>query len=394
MALDRMWLPLGTLVCAAALPFLAAPTTAQGQDRDQERARTDVEACPLCDAGAELVARFGLREAASPVRERPGWAPPVRIVTTWGEEIASILRAVAPNAEVITVSEIDAVPGVIGDADIFFGGCRSAIVEAAENLKWIQIGSAGAEGCARIPELQERGILVTNMQRIYGAQIAEHAIAMMFGLARQLPRWAEEQVAGGWEPVPSEFDEDGFWEIGGKTMLVVGLGGIGTEVAQRAHGLGMRVIATRNSRREGPDYVEYVGLAHEVLELAARADVVVNAAPLTPDTRGMFDAEFFATMKETAVFINVGRGASAVTADLVAALESGEISGAGLDVTDPEPLPSRHPLWSMPNVILTPHIAASTDRFNERFGILLAENLRRYVAGDPMLSVVNLARGY
>ncbi len=274
------------------------------------------------------------------------------------------------------------------------GPCRSAIIEAADNLKWVQIGSAGAESCAGIPELAERDVLVTNMQRIYGAQIAEHAISLMFGLARQLPRWAGEQVAGGWESVPSEFDEDGFWEISGKTMLVVGLGGIGTEVAQRAHGLGMRVVATRNSRREGPDYVEYVGLAHEVLELAANADVVVNAAPLTPDTRGMFDAEFFATMKESAVFINVGRGASAVTADLVAALESGAIAGAGLDVTDPEPLPPGHPLWSMRNVILTPHIAASTDRFNERFGIMIAENLRRYVAGEAMLSVVNLARGY
>ena len=156
----------------------------------------------------------------------------------------------------------------------------------------------------------------------------------------------------------------------------------------------MRVQATRNSRREGPEFVEYVGLAHEVVELAANADVVVNATPLTPATRGMFDAAFFSAMKETAYFVNVGRGESVVTADLVTALEEGTIAGAGLDVTDPEPLPSGHPLWRMPNVILTPHIAGGSDLLGGRVLALLVENLRRYTRGDPMLSVVDVARGY
>jgi phosphoglycerate dehydrogenase-like enzyme len=140
--------------------------------------------------------------------------------------------------------------------------------------------------------------------------------------------------------------------------------------------------------------VEYVGLADEYRTLAADADVVVNATPLTPDTRGMFDAGFFAAMKDTAYFINIGRGESVVTADLTAALQAGEIAGAGLDVTDPEPLPPGHPLWSMRNVIITPHIATSSDLRSERTITLVAENLRRYLRGDPMLSVVDLERGY
>jgi phosphoglycerate dehydrogenase-like enzyme len=156
----------------------------------------------------------------------------------------------------------------------------------------------------------------------------------------------------------------------------------------------MRVIATRGSRREGPDYVEYVGLADEVSKLAAQADVVINTAPLTDRTRGMFNAELFAKMKPTAYFVSVGRGASTVTADLVAALGKGELAGAGLDVTDPEPLPEGHPLWSMPRVIITPHTAGRSDKSRDRLFLLVQENLRRYVAGEPMLSVVDIERGY
>ena len=163
---------------------------------------------------------------------------------------------------------------------------------------------------------------------------------------------------------------------------------------RRAHGLGMRVIATRGSRREGPDYVEYVGLSHEALELARRADVVVNAAPLTATTRGMFNAAFFEAMKPSAYFISVGRGGSTVTADLVAALRQGHIAGAGLDVVDPEPLPEGHELWGMPRVIITPHVAGRSRESLQRISALVAENLRRYVAGEPLLSVVNIQKGY
>jgi phosphoglycerate dehydrogenase-like enzyme len=156
----------------------------------------------------------------------------------------------------------------------------------------------------------------------------------------------------------------------------------------------MRVIATRASGRAGPDYVSYVGLPDELLKLAAEADFVVNTAPLTAATTGMFDAKFFAAVKPGAFFVNVGRGRSVVQTDLIAALRSGRLGGAGLDVTDPEPLPADSPLWQLPNVIITPHVSASSDLGAEaRFAIAI-ENLRRYVAGERMLSVVDVAQGY
>jgi phosphoglycerate dehydrogenase-like enzyme len=182
--------------------------------------------------------------------------------------------------------------------------------------------------------------------------------------------------------------------VDGKTMLVVGLGGIGSEVAKRAHALGMKVTATRASGRTGPQFVSYVGLPDELLKLASEADFVVNTAPLTAQTTGIFDAAFFAKMKPSAYFINVARGRSVVTSALVDALNSKKIAGAGLDVTDPEPLPPDHPLWKAPNVIITPHVANDSDLGYEAQVKVVQENLRRYLAGEKMLSVVDVSKGY
>jgi phosphoglycerate dehydrogenase-like enzyme len=350
----------------------------------------------ICVAAAELVERFELREGAAPVRERAGWERPKKIVVA-DVPLADYLRSAVPGVEIVGVPGLRNYSGmaeVVGGADVLIGLCTPEIVARGTNLKWIQLLNAGADSCATIPAVAERGILVTNLQRIQGPHMAEHAIAMLMSLARALPVYAAEQNTGAFTRGFRETRAERPIEIEGKTLLVVGLGGIGTEVAKRAHGLGMRVIATRNSRREGPDYVEYVGLADEYRALAARADVVVNATPLTPETRGMFDERFFAAMKDGAFFINIGRGESVVTADLTAALQAGRIGGAGLDVTDPEPLPPAHPLWSMSNVIITPHIATSSDFRSERTFTLVVENVRRYVRGDAVLSVVDLAAGY
>lgn len=150
----------------------------------------------------------------------------------------------------------------------------------------------------------------------------------------------------------------------------------------------------RGSRREGPPYVEYVGLGHEAIELARQADVVVNTAPLTDSTRDMFDHAFFAAMKPSAYFINMGRGKSTVTDDLVAALQTGQIAGAALDVTEPEPLPQDHELWRTPRVIITPPTAGQSEMTIKRLKTLVEENLRRYVAGERLLSTVDVAKGY
>ena len=371
---------------AAVAASLALTTPAAAQDRS---------ACPNCEAGAALINRYGLEEAATPVRERPGWAPPRRIVTI-DTTAARLIRAAAPDAEVYVLPDPEA-QAMLAEADVFVGLCDAAILEAAPNLRWVHAVNAGVEVCASVPSLRERNVLVTNGQRLSGPQIAEHTLAMILAFARGLPKYTTEQRAGRWTAefgAPETVLNAGHWELDGKTVLIAGLGGIGTEIARRANALGMRVIATRSSRREGPDFVDYVGLAHEVHQLAAQADVVVSAVPLTPETAGTFDAAFFRAMKESAYFINVSRGETAVTDDLVDALREGRIAGAGLDVTDPEPLPPGHPLWSMPNVILTPHIAAASDVFFETIVTLAVENVRRYAAGEPMISVVNLARGY
>jgi len=358
----------------------------------RERVEADrVAECPNC--AADLIDRLGLREAPTPVRERPGWSPPQTVVVFGNEDLLERLRAVAPGVvEIVDGNDSTALARSLGEADAVIGACWPDLVSAGTSLEWIQLPSAGAERCVNIPEIKERGILITNAQRLYGPEIAEHVIAMLFAFSRGLYRYIPVQQDGAWSR--GLLDRSQLWELEGRTLLVVGLGGIGTEVAWRADALGMRVLATRRSSREGPEFVDYVGTADELMDLARQADVVVNTAPLTPETSGLFDSEFFAAMRPTAYFINVGRGKSVVTADLVSALESGAIAGAGLDVTDPEPLPSGHPLWRLPNVIITPHMSGMSDGAAERLYTLMEENLRRYLAGERMLSVVNVERGY
>jgi phosphoglycerate dehydrogenase-like enzyme len=244
-----------------------------------------------------------------------------------------------------------------------------------------------------VEKIQSGKVILTNGQRIGSPAIAEHSIALMMMLMRGLDIHYARQEEGVWQRDVGN-PENTFIELSGRTALVLGLGGIGTQVAKRAHALGMRVLATRGSRREGPDYVEYVGLSDETNTLAKQADVVINTLPLTERTRGMLDSDFFQSMKPSAYYINVGRGATTVTDDLVAALQKGELAGAGLDVVDPEPLPAGHPLWSMPRVIITPHTAGRSDRSIQRLFMLVGENLKRYVAGDALLSVVDPRRGY
>ena len=215
---------------------------------------------------------------------------------------------------------------------------------------------------------------------------------MILILARGYHIYRDNQIEKNWQrrAIPLSANR----EIQGQTLLVTGLGGIGEGVARRAHALGMRVIATRNSSRTGPEYVEYVGLANELLELTRQADFIVNTLPLTGTTTGIFDADFFKTMKDTAYFITVGRGKSVVTSDLIAALEAGELAGAALDVLEQEPLPVDSPLWGMKNVIITPHVAGTTRDSRQRSVVIIRENLRRYVNGEPMLNVVDKVKGY
>jgi phosphoglycerate dehydrogenase-like enzyme len=339
---------------------------------------------------AELIDKLGLHVADQPVRNRPGWRPPrVVLINKEMEELLPALKQAAPGAKLIELSA--ATPKEIAAADATIGVCSTEVLAQAKQLQWIQWPAAGVDRCVQQPALHERHLLLTNLQRTMGPSMAEHVLGMMLALSRHFEYFMRQQQEAHWareDATPQLAD------LEGKTVLVVGLGGIGTEVARRAHALGMHVVATRASGRSGPDFVSYVGLPDELLKLAKDADFVVNCAPLTRETTGIFNREFFATLKPGAYFISVGRGRSTATADLIDALKSGRLVGAGLDVTDPEPLPADSPLWHLPNVIITPHVSADTAVSQEQRNAVLVENLRRYAAGEPMLSVVDIERGY
>jgi len=376
----------GILILATGLLFALSSVSADTLPKQtQEPATTAVQA---------MIEEHGLRESPIAARDLAGWSRPEKVVVRLLKpEHISALQSVAPGVEIIAVQSASEAEEVIAGAQVLIGYCNEKILSKGHQLHWVQVYTAGVDRCVPNPGMKEGNILLTNGQRIASPALAEHAIALMMALVRGLDLYHAQQLKQTWQS-NAGMERGDFMELDGRTVLVVGLGGIGTQTAKKAHGLGMRVIATRGSRREGPAYVEYVGLADEAVTLAARADVVINTAPLTAQTRGMFNAEFFAAMKPTAYFINVARGASVVTDDLVAALKNGDIAGAGLDVTDPEPLPGGHPLWSIPRVLITPHMAGRSDRGRDRLFLLVQENLRRYVAGEPMLSVVDIERGY
>ena len=338
-----------------------------------------------------LIEDAGLREGPVASRDLPGWRPPQKLVVRDTGDLVAELQKDFPGVDFVAAPSVEAARSAAPDADAIIGYCSDDIVAAADDVVWIQIFSAGAERCLSVEDVASGRILLTNMQKMASPVIGEHAVAMMLSLTRGLTQQAKTMPEGDWNR--SVGDEIGMMSVDGKTALIVGLGGIGRAAAKRAAALGMRVIATRNSSRSGPDYVEYVGLSDELLELAARADVVINALPLTAETTGLFDEAFFDAVKPGVFFVNVARGASVVTDDLVAALGDGRVAGAGLDVTDPEPLPVDHPLWRMPNVIITPHIAWYGNN-RERQTTLARENIRRFIAGDALLNVVDPNRGY
>jgi len=336
----------------------------------------------------ELIEQTGIEEGDVALRDMPGWREPKKIVMPDVGLSRDELRALLPGIEVVIArSTVDNVKG----ADAVVSSCNREIIDAAEDAIWVQVFSAGVDRCVGADRIADGSAVLTNMQKMSAPVIGEHVVALALSLARKVPQFARNMPTGEWHR-DSDLS-DGMMSVTDKTMLVIGLGGIGTEAARRAAALGMRVTGTRRSSREGPDFVAYVGLSEERFKLAAEADFIVNALPLTPETTGLLDAEFFKAAKRGAYVINVGRGPTIVTNDLVAALESGQLAGAGLDVTDPEPLPADHPLWQMDNVIITPHVSGR-DSNRARHLILFGENLRRFAAGDALLNVVDPERGY
>lgn len=354
------------------------------------------------DQGIETLMRdLGIRESRMASRDMPGWVRPSKISIFVSAEMPSSgpgsedwFRAVADGVKVDFIHAADggAYWAQLRDSNVYLGWCNARAITAYDRLDYMHIFSAGMDRCTSIPGLVEANPITTNSAKAASETIAEHSIALMLALTRNLHFHHRAQIEGAWRK--QNPDAPPAVTVQGMTLLVLGLGGIGSQVARRAHDLGMHVTGTRNSSRSGPDYVDYVGLSNEMEALAANADVVVNALPLTTATRGIVNASFFAAMKQGAYYISVGRGKTTDTNALVAALESGKLHGAGLDVTDPEPLPRGHPLWSLPNVLITPHSSSSSARSRRNTLIIARENLRRYVRGDKLLNLVDLARGY
>ena len=338
-----------------------------------------------------LIEDAGLREGPVAMRDTDSWRKPEKIVvrSDWG--LIDTLRQAFPHVEFVEAASAEDAIAAVPGADAIIGWCSESVIGASDQLLWVQVGSSGVERCMDTSRIVDGSVILTNMQKMASPVIGEHAVAMMLSLARGLPQQARRMESGEWDRFVA--DDVRMMSVDGKTLLVTGLGGIGTAAARRASGLGMRVLATRNSSREGPDFVDYVGLADELHALAEQADVVINALPLTPATQGLFDDAFFNAAKPGLIFVNVARGGSVVTDDLVAALEDGRVRAAGLDVTDPEPLPADHPLWQMENVIITPHIAWYGSS-QERDMALANENVRRFLNGDALLNVVDPERGY
>jgi cyclase len=353
----------------------------------------------------DLVEDFGIYEGPSPTKKDEGWAAPKKIVVL--DLMPARLRElklIAPDVFFIPVkSAAEAAKEAVG-ADAVLGYCTSDIVKANSKLGWIQVGHAGVEKDL-VPELVKSDITLTNTARLYGPNVADQAMALLLaltrGLAPELHRLAGPMPSGiplsgnglaRWKKLK---DESQAQELHGKTMLVVGMGGIGTQIARRAEAFGMRVMAVDpNEAIIKPAFVFSLDRPAKMLELLPKADVVVLACPLTKDTKGMFGKAQFGAMKKSAYFINIARGGLMNRDALDEALKKKKIAGAGLDVTDPEPLPDGDPLWWMPNVVISPHIGGQSDGARDRAWRLFRENVRRFVAGEPLLCVVNKSKGY
>jgi phosphoglycerate dehydrogenase-like enzyme len=298
------------------------------------------------------------------------------------------LKELAGDVTYETAStEAEALPR-IGDADAFFGTITPKLLDSAKHLQWIQTPMAGLESYF-FPALIEHAAVVTNMRGIFHDMIPDHVMTFILCFARDMHTAVRRQLERKWAPRDLKVVH-----LPGATLGIVGLGGIGYGVAQRAAPHGMRIIAVDPRREEKPAEVAELWGSDRLDDLLAQSDFVALCAPETPETRGLFDASKFAKMKPTAFFINIGRGRVVQLDPLVAALREKRIAGAALDVFEQEPLPADHPLWGMENVILTPHTAGFSAHEEDRRLEVLAENVKRFVAGQPLHNVVDKAGGY
>jgi len=302
------------------------------------------------------------------------------------------ILSVSPEVQVRKESKDSVLIDAISEAEILFtGNANIEMIKAAPKLRWIHSWGAGVDRLLSIPEVARGSVILTNSSGIHSIPISEHVIALMLIFARKLKEFILFQNDGVWH-VPDEtyiFDE-----LKGKTVGIVGLGSIGSEIAKKAKCFGMTVIATRRTTTAKPPFVDELLPSYDLKRLLKKSDFVVISAPLTLKTKGMIGAQEFTNMKRTAYIINIARGGIIQQNELISALKQKKIAGAGLDVFETEPLQPNSDLWHMKNVIITPHVAGETVHYYERTTKIFCENLRRYINKTPLINIVDKKVGY
>ncbi len=318
----------------------------------------------------------------------------VLVLPDWAAQFCDALKQRHPEIELV-ISESDAdADQHIKDAEVLFGYPTAQQFDSASALKWIQTLDAGMEGLfAPVPQVADSDVIVTNARGAGAPMIGEHALAMMFALARQFPRFFEDKANGKW-------DQDGALEcveyLGDKTVGIVGLGKSGREAAWRCKAMGMKVIAVDREPVDADPIVEFVWTLDRLPDLLKQSDYVVVTAPFSPASANMLGKAEFEVMRSSARLIVTSRGRVFDNAALAEALRNGTIAGAALDSVNPEPLPADSELWSAPNLIITPHIAGNAEQImlDRRTFDIFEENLGRYLGGQPLINVVDKAKQY
>jgi phosphoglycerate dehydrogenase-like enzyme len=309
------------------------------------------------------------------------------VVIGMGENVAAELRKTAPANILISVPAQGQIGAELADADgLITPQFTREMLPAAKRLKWVQILNAGVEDAA--PLLKGTDITLTSLKVTLGPEVADHAMALLLSLTRGLYQTIPTRK---WE-TPRGVRQ--MTELNGKTAVIVGVGGVGTQIAIRANGFGMIVIGVDPKDAAPPAFIKQMVKPNQMDSVLPQADVVFITVPETPTTKGMIGATQFKEMKKGAYFIAISRGTVYSMDALVDAMTSQHLGGAGLDVTDPEPLPSTHPIWKFENVVITPHIAGASDVSFNRVLDLLKENIRHFGAGEPLVNVIDKEKGY
>jgi phosphoglycerate dehydrogenase-like enzyme len=312
------------------------------------------------------------------------------VATGLGASLISEFQKAAPGATFVVgdVKNPATLASQVADADAILGTISPELFRAAKKLKWVHIFSAGVE-TYRFPEFLNSDVTLTNARVIQGPEIADHAFALLLSLTRGLYRVIPARTQEEWGKANYQAIE-----LRGKTAVIIGVGGIGQQIAMRAWAFGMNVIGVDPKDYPLSNYVSRIVPPDRVDTVLPLADVVFISAPHTPESEGMIGPRQFELMKKGAYFVAVSRGKLYNSEALVKALDEKRLAGAGLDVTNPEPLPKGHALWKFENVVITPHIATVSDGLPARQRELIVDNVVRFVKGEPMRNVVDKKKGY